>query len=249
MLLDRTWEGKLMDLKDIVIIVLAIVLVLMIGFLLGQRKGNTYTSGTSEPSSNGIAAADTTKKVDAFPATPSPRDYSKQIAQVKVFHQRAGNVYSAMAENLVLAPFNDAYAQISDAYSRYGLDKKEHTKEESLMLFASLFSAAKFSDSQKEISNAAGEIAESIIKYYDDQVSTIFCGKPFETLSSRYRLSADLRASQLAKISAIVTSHFSAVIPETRDIEQRNNRGQTPINLQTLQIQELSAHISIGFEP
>lgn len=159
---------------------------------------------------------------DVVPLNP-PRDYSKQIQSAQAFHQRAAVVYSVMAENRVCAPFNDAYVQINEAYERFDTDKQEHTREELLALFSSFFSAAKFGNAQKELTDAAGEIAKSIIEYYDDQVSTIFSGEPFEALSTKYRLNADLRASQLAKISAIVTSHFLAVIAEMKDIEQRRN--------------------------
>lgn len=218
-----------MALKDIAIIVLAMMVVLLIGFLLGQRRKNASTSGAGTPSPDGIV--ETSKpttviaptKADVVSAAPPPRDYSKQISQAQAFHQRAAVVYSAMAENRVYAPFNHAYVQINEAYERFDTDKEEHTREELLALFSSLFNDAKFGNAQKDVATAAGDIAGSIIEYYDDQVSTIFSGKPFETLSSRYRLSADLRASQLAKISAIVSSHFSAVIAEMKDIEQRRN--------------------------
>lgn len=164
-----------------------------------------------------------TTNADVIPAASPRRDYSKQITQARTFHQRAAVVYSVMAENCVYVPFNDAYVHINEAYERFDTDKQEHTREELLTLFSSILSAAKFGNAQMDLSDAAGEIAKSIIEYYDDQVSEIFSGKPFETLSTRYRLNADLRASQLAKISAIVTSHFSTVIAEIKDIEQRRN--------------------------
>jgi flagellar biosynthesis/type III secretory pathway protein FliH len=188
----------------------------------------TSTSSAGAPSSDGILTTQPTTvitpaKSDLAPAAPPYRDYSKQISQAQEFHQRAAVVYSLMAENRVYALFNDAYVQINEAYERFDTDKSEHTREELLELFSTFFNAAKFSNSQKDLMTAAIEIAESIIEYYDDQVFTIFSGKPFETLSSKYRLNADLRASQLSKISAIVTSHFATVIAEMRDIEQRRN--------------------------
>lgn len=215
-----------MELKDIAIIALAMIVVLLIGFILGQRRKNTSTSSTGMASPTEIVESSQPTAVIAqakADVVPAPRNYSKQIAQAQSFHQRAAIVYSVIAENRVYAPFNDQYVQINDAYERFDTDKQEHTREELLTLFGSLFNAAKFGNCQKGLTEAAGEIAKSIVEYYDDQVSTIFTEKPFEALSSRYRLSADLRASQLAKISAIVSSHFSTVIAEMKDIEQRRN--------------------------
>lgn len=218
-----------MELKDIAIVALTMIVVLLIGFLLGQRRKNTSTSSTGVPFSDGISepsqstTAIAQTKADEVIASHPPRDYSKQISQVQAFHQRAAIVYSVIAENRVYAPFNDAYEQIDEAYERFDQEKTEHTREELLTLFSALFNTAKFGNAQKDLTAAAGEIASIIIDYYDEQVSTIFSGQPFENLSPRYRLNADLRASQLAKISAIVTSHYSTVIVEMKDIEQRRN--------------------------
>lgn len=218
-----------MEAKDIAIIALAMILFLLIGFIFGQRRKNTRTLSTDIPLAEKTVESSYSAKsianinADVVQSASPCRDYSKQIAQARTFHQRAAVVFSVMAENRVYALFNNTYVQIDEAYERFDTDKQEHTREELLALFSSLFSVAKFGDTQKNLTEAAGEIAKSIIEYYDGQVSDIFSGKSFEALSTRYRLNADLRASQLAKISAIVTSHFSTVIAELKDIEQRRS--------------------------
>lgn len=225
-----------MELKDIAIIALTMIVVLLIGFHLGQRRINTSTSRAGVPlSDETLRVTQPTTAItnkEAAPPAPPHRNYSKQISQAQVFHQRAAAVYAAIAENRVYEPFNDAYAQINKAYEKFDTDKTEHTREELLELFSAILNAAKFGNTQKDLAAAAGEIAGFIIEYYDDQVSTIFSGKPFEAISSKYRLSADLRASQLSKIAAIVTSHFAAVIAEAKEIEQRRNWLQS--NYQTV---------------
>lgn len=220
---------KRMEPKDIAIAALAMIVVLLIGFLLGQRKRNMSASRDGMPSSTEIikpiqpTTIITPTKTNTAYTAPHPRDYSKQITQAQAFHRRVAVVYAAIAENRVYAPFIDTYVQLDKAYENFDTDKQEHTREEVLALFESLLRTAKFGNAQKDLTEAAGEIAKDIIDYYDDQVSTIFSEKPFETLSSRYRLNADLRASQLAKITAIVTSHFSTTVAEMKDIEQRRN--------------------------
>jgi hypothetical protein len=222
-----------METKDIAIIVLAMLVVLLIGFLLGQRRKSPIISTSDVPPlSESATHAVAPEKIDVLPPRPRPRDYSKQITQAKAFHERGAVVYAAMAENRVYSVFNDQFAKINQAYEIFNTEKHEHSREELLTLFASMLDAAKFSNVQKDISSAANEIAKSIIEYYDEQVSVIFSSQPFSNLSPRYALNADLRASQSAKISAIISGHFSNVISEMKDIDQRRNQLQS--NYQSL---------------
>lgn len=217
-----------METKDIAIIVLAMLVVLLIGFLLGQRRKGSAISTTdvsqpSEPASQVSAP----EKVEVLPPKPRPRDYSKQLAQARTFHERGAAVYAAMAENRTYSVFNDPFVQINQAYECFNTEKDEHSREELLTLFSSLLNAAKFGNVQKDINSAGNDIAKAIIEYYDEQVSAIFSDQPFANLAPRYALNADLRASQLAKISAIIVGHFSTVISEMKDIELRRNSLQS----------------------
>lgn len=207
-----------MEAKDTAIIALAFAVVLLVGFLFWQRGRVARGSNAVVAPSTGTKR--TTKDVDT--AAPG-RNYTKQISQAQAYNDRAAKVFGAVAENLILAPFVDQYAQIDEAYNKFDPDRENHTEEELLFLVSSILSAAKFDNVQKDLASAADEIAKGIIAGYDEDISAIFSGKPFEDFASRYSLTADLRATQLAKISAIAVSHFSTVVMEVKDIEQRRN--------------------------
>lgn len=212
-----------METKNIAIIVLAMLVVLLIGFVLGQRRrGSTNsTPNTSSQSSLSTTEMTATARVEVLPSKPRPRDYSRQISKTKIFHERVAAVYADIANIMIRNVFNDQFGKINQAYERFNTDKEEHSREELLTLFSSMFDAAKFGNVQKDINTVGNDIAKEIVEYYDDQVSAIFSDQSFASISSRYALNADLRASQLAQISAIIVSHFSSVISEMKDIEQR----------------------------
>lgn len=217
-----------METKDIAITVLAILVVLLIGFLLGQRRKGSATSTVAVSQTSESATQIATPAIVKVPSPkPRPKEYSKQLIQTKSFHERVATVYAATAENRIYAVFNDSFAQINQAYECFNTGKEEHSREELLTLFSSLLNAAKFGNVQKDINSASNDIAKAVIEYYDDQVSTIFSGQPFSNLSTRYTLTADLRASQLAKISAIIFGYFSIVVSEMKDIEQRRSSLQS----------------------
>lgn len=198
-----------MEQKDIVIVALAVIVLLLAGYLLGQRRRHTNTLDTSEPS------------VRVHAAAPSSRDYSKQLLEAKTFHQREAMMFSAWSENRILTSFNHGWPQIEEANVRYNTEKNEHTRNEILSFYSEIIEATNFGNVQRELITAAGDIAENLLKHYDNEISNIFLGQLFKHLESKYRLNIDLRASQLAKISAILMSHFSGVIAEMREIEQR----------------------------
>ena len=215
-----------MEVKDIVIITLAMLIVLLVGFMLGQRrrgleakdnKESTHATVTKFPSEPVLR----TQPLDVNPTSPPSRDYSKQITQALAFQKRVAVIYSVLSENSIHAPFNEAYSRIDEAYQRYDTSKQEHTREELIALFSSVLDTARFEDTQKDLTAAAGEIAKSILDYYDEQLDTLFSDQPFENLGAQYQLSADLRVSQLGKISAIVLSYCSTIVTETKDIAQR----------------------------
>lgn len=178
--------------------------------MLGQRRRNVESL---------TSLARNTHDKDSV--SPPSWNYSKQIAQALSFQKRVAVIYSIQAENSICAPFNAAYSRLDEAYQRYDTNKPEHTHEELLTLLSSILDAVRFEDVQKDLTAAAKEIAQSIIDYYDEQLDTIFSGQTFESLGAKYRLNADLRASQLEKISAIVIGHCSTIVAEARDVAQR----------------------------
>jgi hypothetical protein len=216
-----------MQLKDIAILVLGALVVLLIGVLIGRRKTEGSAPHTNSPThiaqmpSDESAITHAVAQTTPQPVRPVARDYSKQIAESEAFHRRAAQVYAAAAEEKAYSPFGDAFDKINSAYERFNVEKEDHSRSEVLELFSALFGAAKFGGIQTSLSLAASEVAKEVIEYYDEQVSRIFEGQHYEKASAKYRLSADLRASQLSKISAILVAKFSAVIVEAKEIDVR----------------------------
>ncbi|MBU2760834.1 hypothetical protein [Acidithiobacillus sulfurivorans] len=229
-----------MGIKSIVIIVLAMFVVLLVGYLLGQRRRNpsidgNYVSSAPQPDTHAVASvgvqpisnSDANEvalaKVEVISPKPKPRDYSKQIIQVKEFHENAADVFADLSFQITYSCFIGQIGKVNRIIEVYEIEKQRNEKEAYISFIKSLLDAANFSNIQRGVSSAANEIAKLIIQYYDDQVSMIFTDKPFSHLTSRYALNADLRETQITKISGIICGHFSHVISELKEFEQIRN--------------------------
>jgi hypothetical protein len=149
--------------------------------------------------------------------------YEQNIKKFIDYSDRVAVVYGHKAENGAYLPFFEIYPKIDAAYEQFFHDENERTKEEFLRLASTLFDVAKFGNSQSGIFDFSDDIAKCIIQYYGEILDAIFIAQPFEDLAIKYRLSADIKASQLAKISSIINNYFSSVITESRELETRRS--------------------------
>lgn len=229
-----------MGIKSIVIIVLAMLVVLLLGYLLGQRRRNTGINGnyvssvppldpgavasvsvqhTSGPETRAAASI----RVDVASPKQQPQDYSKQIIQVKEFHEHAAEVFASLSERIILSCYLVRLIKLNHVNEVYEKERQGNDKEAMLSWVKSLLEILNFSGIQRDINSSANEIAKLVIEYYDEQVSIIFSDQPFSHLSSRYALNSDLRESQIVKISGIICGHFTHVVSEIKELEQIRN--------------------------
>jgi hypothetical protein len=199
-----------MDTKNIVITALFAAVVLLFGYLLGQRKNRNLKQDVS----NEINVQ------SPHPPTKKLKDYSKQLASARDFQQRMSEVYAIGAEDACFRPFVDIYDNFDRAIAKFNPEKNEHTRDELLTYTSEVLECGKFNDLQGQMVKAAEYIGNEIIEYYDEQLEKIFAQQPFESLAIRYKLNSDLRATQVTKIRSIISEYFTKVILDAHNIEQ-----------------------------
>jgi hypothetical protein len=148
------------------------------------------------------------------------QDYSIQFSRFQEYYSRYSVIYSLIAERIIISNFIEMLSQLR-GLEEYYYSKKNPSREDIMNFTSSFINIADFSDNQKKLIESAELIANSIIKCYDETIDGIFNRKNFEKIGNRYRLTVDVRASQNANIIAIVMSHFSTIIAESKDIVQR----------------------------
>jgi hypothetical protein len=215
-----------MGTKTIVIIFLAMLVVLLIGFLLGQfrrKPAKALPNTRYPPTKSAVSTTEvvTAKKLETLAPKQLLKDYSQLIAKANIYNERLSAV---IAMEVIIKihekVFENPYMNFYRAYENIDTEKNEHGKEELLTFISSLTNSAKFGNAQKEINIIASDVSDAILEIYNEQLSTIFSGQSYESLSSRYELSIDLHTSQKIKISAIVVDFFSHILSELREIEQ-----------------------------
>ncbi|GCB02621.1 hypothetical protein [Ralstonia sp. SET104] len=167
------------------------------------------------------------KEVNNNSATvAAPRDCSQQLSQANEFHKRAAEIYAEIAKRAALSPFYGSCEKIDKSYEQFDIKKEGHSAKEWCDLFSSVIESANFDHIKVGVSSAGNEIAEMLIKLYEDQLGAIFSGRDFEKFGEKFKLNIDLRTSQIEKIAAIVSSHFTQAISEAGDLAQHRRRLQ-----------------------
>ncbi|PKN11766.1 MAG: hypothetical protein CVU69_10490 [Deltaproteobacteria bacterium HGW-Deltaproteobacteria-4] len=220
-----------MDTKDIAILVLGFTVVLLIGWLLGSRKAQSHHSPSNEQS----ATKDRKPQQQAAQSEQRPKinPYELKISEYRSQCKRTSKLYAEHTEAVMLSPFDEGYGKLDQAYELYNSRKDSSPREAFLDLCAVSYDAVNFGNFKTALEKEIENCAEMIIGGYDETIGEVFSGQAFEKESSQYALTADMRASQKAKICSILQSNCTQYLSDLREIEQRRSWLQSNLNMFT----------------
>lgn len=142
--------------------------------------------------------------------------YTKQLEKTKELGERLNKVIAALVGQIVLAPLDNNYSRINDAY--HALEESQQEGKDYIELFEAVLDAANFGDSLSDLKNAPTVIGEIIIGTYVEYLDDI--AKKTGVDVSRYQLSADTKVEQLRKIELIVAGYISEVTSLIGEMER-----------------------------
>ena len=97
--------------------------------------------------------------------------------------------------------FYDQYAALYAAWDAFQKTPPENQSTAFLTLCEPIVQNPDFDGARKQLTGFVGELSNWIIDYYNAELDKIFGGQPFEAEHAKYRLSADLHAATLQRVT------------------------------------------------
>ena len=136
-------------------------------------------------------------------------------------HRRWARAFARDAQRKLYSPFADRLLNVQQALRQ--LEEAGDAREDVIAALDQLFEQTQLEAFDEPVNSVAAMIASRIIGEYEAQLDELFRRQPFESAIRKYALSADLRASQVARIRALIASNFSFLIGEAKELA--NQRG------------------------
>lgn len=147
----------------------------------------------------------------------------EQLAKLKDYSERCAKAYGLITEQRLLSVFGDVYAEIERVFEEFDTENDEHTLEEHISFVTDWVQVARFGSCPRNVSGIANLTGKEVIEEYIEQLDAVLSGQPFETQFCNFRLDADKKVIQSAKIASIISSFFAQIQVEVRDLEVRRS--------------------------